>query len=144
MYLPGCKVLRDENKIKNGFMPQEDDRVIRIKIYFIWNRLEQKSVCSVVQSCLTLCDATDGSLPGSSVHEISQAKVLERVAISFSGAPSPTALNCVIIVIIDLAILFYIFILKNAIFLLAWFPTVKINLYHLQRSLPPRGYVIQV
>ena len=37
-----------------------------------------------LQSCLTLCDPIDGSLPGSSVHGIFQAWVLEWVAISFS------------------------------------------------------------
>ena len=36
------------------------------------------------QSCLTLCNPTDHSLPGSSVHGILQAKILEWVAISFS------------------------------------------------------------
>ena len=36
------------------------------------------------QSCLTLCDAMDCSLPGSCVHGISQARILEWVAISFS------------------------------------------------------------
>ena len=38
----------------------------------------------VTQSCLTLCDPMDCSLPGSSVHGILQARVLEWVAISFS------------------------------------------------------------
>ena len=38
----------------------------------------------VAQSCPTLCDPIDCSLPGSSVHVISQARVLEWVAISFS------------------------------------------------------------
>ena len=38
----------------------------------------------VAQSCLTLCDPMDCSLPGSSIHGILQARVLERVAISFS------------------------------------------------------------
>ena len=37
------------------------------------------------QSCLTLCDPIDGSPPGSSVHGIFQARVLEWVAIAFSG-----------------------------------------------------------
>ena len=36
------------------------------------------------QSCLTLCDPKDCSLPGSSVHGILQARILEWVAISFS------------------------------------------------------------
>ena len=37
-----------------------------------------------LQSCLTLCDPIDGSPPGSSVLGISQASILEWVAISFS------------------------------------------------------------
>ena len=38
------------------------------------------------QSCPILCDPTDCSLPGSSVHEILQARILQWVAISFSSA----------------------------------------------------------
>ena len=38
----------------------------------------------VAQSCPTLCDPMDCSLPGSSIHGISQAKVLEWGAIAFS------------------------------------------------------------
>ena len=38
----------------------------------------------VAQSCPTLCDPMDCSLPGSSIHGIFQARVLEWVAISFS------------------------------------------------------------
>ena len=43
---------------------------------------------SVAQSCPTLCDPMDCSLPGSSVHGILQASVLEWVAISFSRGSS--------------------------------------------------------
>ena len=39
----------------------------------------------VTKSCLTLCDPMDCSLPGSSDHGISQARILEWVAISFSS-----------------------------------------------------------
>ena len=42
----------------------------------------------VTQSCPTLCDPMDCSLPGSSLHGILQARVLEWVAISFSGGSS--------------------------------------------------------
>ena len=42
----------------------------------------------VTQSCLTLCDPTDCSPPGSSVHGILQARILEWVAISFSRGSS--------------------------------------------------------
>ena len=39
-----------------------------------------------LQSCQTLCDPMDCSLPGFSVHGILQARTLEWVAISFSNA----------------------------------------------------------
>ena len=42
----------------------------------------------VVQSCPTLCYSMDCTLPGSSVHGIFQARVLEWVAISFSRGSS--------------------------------------------------------
>ena len=41
--------------------------------------------CLVPQSCLTFCDPMDCSPPGSFVHGISQARILDWVAISFSG-----------------------------------------------------------
>ena len=44
----------------------------------------------VAQSCLTLCNPVDCSLPCSSVHGIFQARVLEWVAISFSRGSSQT------------------------------------------------------
>ena len=43
-----------------------------------------KSESEVSQSCPTLCDPMDCSAPGSSVHEILQAGVLEWGAIAFS------------------------------------------------------------
>ena len=45
---------------------------------------EDKSESEVVQSCPTPCNPMDCSLPGSSVHGIFQAIVLEWIAISFS------------------------------------------------------------
>ena len=41
--------------------------------------------CSVTKSCLILCDPTDCSPPGSSVHGISQARILEWVAFPSPG-----------------------------------------------------------
>ena len=47
---------------------------------------------SCSQSCPTLCDPIDCSVPGSSVHGIFQATVLEWIAISFSrGSSQPRA-----------------------------------------------------
>ena len=52
-------------------------------MYYSWS---QYSVCA--QLCLTLCDPMDCSPPGSSAHGISQARILEQVAISFSKGSS--------------------------------------------------------
>ena len=42
-----------------------------------------------LQSCLTLCDPMDCSPPGSTVHGIFQARILELVAISYSRGCEP-------------------------------------------------------
>jgi len=67
-----------------------------IKVHLAWAILCQlpaqhlespvlhESDSEVAQSCPTLCDPMNCSLPGSSVHGIFQARILERVAISFS------------------------------------------------------------
>ena len=49
------------------------------------------NVCVLLaQLCPTLCDPMDCSPPGSSVHGISEARILECVAIAFSGdLPDP-------------------------------------------------------
>ena len=63
--------------------------------------VEYNSLChtSVAQSCPTFCDLMDCSPPGSSVHGILQAKILEWVAISFSRGPSQprnwTCISCI-------------------------------------------------
>ena len=44
----------------------------------------------VAQSCPSLCEPMDCSLPGSSIHGTFQAIVLEWVAISFSKGPGLT------------------------------------------------------
>ena len=46
--------------------------------------MKVKSESEVAQSCLTLSDPTDCSLPGFSVHGTFQARVLKWVAIAFS------------------------------------------------------------
>ena len=60
-----------------------------------WNEIESE----VAQSCPTLCNLVDCSLPGSSVHGILQARILEWVAISSSrGSSQPrdwTLISCV-------------------------------------------------
>ena len=44
----------------------------------------KKKKVKLLQLCLTLCNPKDCSLPGSSIHGIFQARVLEWGAISFS------------------------------------------------------------
>ena len=53
-------------------------------------RFISESESEFAKSCPTLCDPMVCSLPGSSVHGIFQARVLEWIAISFSGdLPDP-------------------------------------------------------
>ena len=58
-------------------------------IFTLWyNSLS--TVVLVAKLCLTLCYPLDSSLPGFSVHEISQARILVQVATSFSSdVPNP-------------------------------------------------------
>ena len=46
--------------------------------------------CLVAQSCLNLCSRMCCRLPGSTVHGIFQARILENVTMSFSGRSSPS------------------------------------------------------
>ena len=63
------------------------------RVYRSWF---MSTMCSVTQLCLTLCSPMDYSWPGSSVHEILQARKLEWVAISFSrGSSQPRDQTCV-------------------------------------------------
>ena len=63
-----------------------------VSVVSYFSRMSHTCVCvscsaaaaKSLQSCPTLCDPTDGSLPGSSVPGILQARTLEWVAISFS------------------------------------------------------------
>ena len=58
--------------------------------------LSVTSLCVCAQSCLTLCNPIGCSLPGFSVHGVSQARILEWVAISFSrGSSWPRDWTCV-------------------------------------------------
>ena len=63
-----------------------------LKIY-----MYKMCVCvKLLQSCLTLCDPMDCSPPGSSVHGILQARILEWVAISFfRGSSQPRDQTCI-------------------------------------------------
>ena len=54
--------------------------------HFLLQCMKVKSESKVNQSCPTLSEPMDCSLPGSSIHGIFQARVLEWVAVAFSDA----------------------------------------------------------
>ena len=54
-----------------------------VDCHFLLQCMKVKSESEVAQSCPTLRDPMDCSLPGSSIHGISQARVLEWVVFAF-------------------------------------------------------------
>ena len=62
--------------------------VIIAKIWSNQDVLKQVSEVNITQSYPTLCDPMNYSLPGSSVHGILQARILEWVTVPFSKEPS--------------------------------------------------------
>ena len=66
------------------------DKNTGVGCHFLLQYMKVKSESEVAQACRTLSDPMDCSLPGSSVHGIFQARVLEWVAIAFlHGLYSP-------------------------------------------------------
>ena len=63
-------------------MPHAAHRGLAYSWYSVKVRFQVMNVL-VTQSCPTLCDPMDYSPPGSSVHEIHQARILEWVVIPF-------------------------------------------------------------
>ena len=64
------------------------DKNTGVGCHFLLQCMKVKNESEVTQSCLTLSDPMDCSLPGSSVHGIFQARVLEWGAITFSAERS--------------------------------------------------------
>ena len=82
--------------------PKDQTRVSCIAGRFFTNKPPRTPLkeSEVSQSCPTLCDPVDCRLPGSSIHGIFQARILEWVAISFSrGSSQPrdrTEVSCIV------------------------------------------------
>ena len=95
--------------------------------------LERKKESEVSQSCPTLCNPVECSLPDSSVHGIFWARVLEWVALSFSrGSCQPsdrTRLSCIIgrhfTVWATIISLFFKYLLTCPIAVVKFHPTAK-------------------
>ena len=56
-----------------------------LRFFFLFLAIFRKVKMLVTQSCPTLCDTMDCNWPGSSVHGILQARILEWVAVLSSG-----------------------------------------------------------
>ena len=83
-----------------GYSPwghKESDMTERLHFHFL--RVSMKVKLLVTHSCLTLCNPMDCSPPGSSVHGILQARILEWVPIPFSRESSQprdqTRVSCI-------------------------------------------------
>ena len=68
------------------------DKNTGVGCHFLLQCMKVKSESEVIQSCLTLSHPMDCSLPGSSIHGIFQARVLEwgatALSVSHHGSPS--------------------------------------------------------
>ena len=86
--LQSCLTLRPHRRQSSTLLRPWDSpgKNTGVGCHFLLQCMEVKSESEVAQSCLTLHNLRDCSLPGSSVHGIFQARVLEWVAISFSKA----------------------------------------------------------
>ena len=81
-------------------------------------------VCMCAQLSPTLCDSMDCSPPGSSVHEVFQARILERVAISFSRESPPPR---------DWSLISWVFCIGRQIFLPVHHRLLLLLLSHFSR-----------
>ena len=73
--------------------PDSPGKNTGVGCHFLLQCLKVKSESEVTQPCLTPSDPMDCSLPGSSVHGIFQARVLEWGAIAFSDRHAFMCLN---------------------------------------------------
>ena len=69
--------------------------VLGLAIFLVYIIFKLESMCLVTWLCLTLCNPVDCSPPGSSVYGISQARILEWVAIFFSWSRDQTCIYSV-------------------------------------------------
>ena len=82
----------DDHSQKNCYIYWTESNTTRhvMKVTGLYGSFSPTWQSEVIQSCPTLCDPMDCSLPGSSIHGIFQARTLEWVAISFSRRSSLT------------------------------------------------------
>ena len=93
-----------------------------VDCHFLLQCMKVKSESEVIQSCPTLCDPIDGSPPGSSIHGIFQARVLEWGAIAFSSSFA--------------SVLFYILVIGSHLSFLGFSVNCKTNWLELTYKIP--------
>ena len=81
--LQSCPTLCDP---RDGSLPYSPGKNTGVGCHFLLQSMGVKCESEVAQSCPTFSDRMDCSPPGSSVHGILQARVLEWGAIAFSTA----------------------------------------------------------
>ena len=84
--LQSCPTLCDPHRWQPTRLPRpwnSPGKNTGVGCHFLLQRMKVKSESKVSQSCPSLSDPMDCSLPGSSVHGIFQARVLEWGAIAF-------------------------------------------------------------
>ena len=82
-----CLTLCDPHRRQPTRLPHPWDSPSKntgVGCHFLLQCTKVKSESEVAQSCLTLSNPMDCSLPGSSIHGIFQARILEWVVIAFS------------------------------------------------------------
>ena len=85
--LQSCPTLARPHRWQPNRLPRPWDspgKNTGVGCHFLLQCMKVKSESEVAQSCPTLSDPMDCSLPGSSIHGIFQARVLEWGAIAFS------------------------------------------------------------
>ena len=81
-------LLTTAEKWKQPKWPSVDGQILQMLYISNGKLLDHESESEVTQSCPTLCNSVGCSPPGSSVHGILQARVLDWVATSFSRGSS--------------------------------------------------------
>ena len=91
-FLGMCNLLKEKKHSASAVLCPESSQMKMMDRAWLWsidgNVKWYVWVSEVAQSCPTLYDPMDCSLPGSSIHGIFQARVLEWVAMSFSRGSS--------------------------------------------------------
>ena len=85
-----------------------------VSCHFLLQWMKAESESEVAQSCLTLSDPMDCSLPGSSLHSIFQARVLKWGAIAFSDS-NCSMINYIMMCLLTLFQPLIIFCISNEV-----------------------------